>query len=1215
MKLINSLVYALLSMTTLAILASCQDEDFGYTTEEVRAGVYDRNFIKHYGEIDPNQSWDLSSYGLIDRINAATNMDATRAGTDDYGTWCPTQTSVTEDGYTIKYTKTEDFPFAVSHDLLQWLKKRLNEGDNNTPDFGQRFSMIATEKSFSLMPIYQGIDKDIWDFHVLIEWLDKDGVKHTTDQVLWQKSEGMEMLGERPDNDGNSEQDYINTMTPLRDLSAGAKDEVWYETTRLAADISSNYVTVSGYPEMISEINFYIHVLSDLDDSNNIGKHYSDSREKPTSAISRMTTLPLQIQYDVTKLNNREVVLLGCEVDGDNDLNDIVFLLIGDETSGKLPQFVNLNDIRKRYFFEDLGSVVDWDFNDVVLDMEHYVYLEGGKKKYEQTATLKHRCGTTPFKLFVKNGDTYTELVFSDLVDNEGYIPGYNEGPKMEYTQKILVSSGELADDKFYPTGTGWDPQENNVAIKVFPSKSNNKVDIEDGSANTEGVWNEFHGRTGKIPRVFVADQSVWWTSESTDFPNMWEHPETAITTKPINATENDLTHDRLYGMGSDRYARYPKLEGDKMIIWEQANANEPTQLDHYEPLWLSEGFIEALAAGYTKVNIELADCNSDYALLYRHFFANVDHKYNGFQNVPTNKTITYVLPTGDTDAFASVEWFKARYNPDQSGNGYRPSFGIQNDASGGGYIQIKSVYMTKPADGEAEDPLPLSLMCLGETHQEGDQSKLNSSAEIKDWSSTTLVTLGEVHESDLLIFEVSNVASNAQATLRKDNSWNNFNPAISDAISGNFTLRVSKEMINDFQDQNAYQVLVAGDGFTLTGVYVRHSAECTSENKDIEWNTVYNFKLNDKNWLKDARMTGDKFNDANVGDKVTVNIKDIQSGAQIAFKQMGDWDTALTGYVNLNTNDTEASFFIDSEDLLNKLKTNGLAIQGKGYTIVNVVKTSPARYQVTAQSANESMGTVSGTNQYSVGARVNLIATPVSNHYVFTNWTKDATVVSTNATYQFTMTEAAAGTYTANFSEAPTYTISVATASECSAMGSASVNGNATGYTGDNVHIVASPASEEYVFDHWNDNNKSADRYVTIGNSNQTYTAYFKEKPDTPEPLVWRPAEPVTINKNWSDCPTIPELNEAINSFLTDYEGRTRITFTASEITESGDNVFHLLKGSWGGVIYEGINISSKSATIELDSQKTKDLRDSGAGFQSGIGFKLSEVTIEKIE
>lgn len=54
--------YLLIGIVFLLTITSCQEEDLGFSQDEIRASVYDRNFIKEYGEISPNQTWDFSTY-------------------------------------------------------------------------------------------------------------------------------------------------------------------------------------------------------------------------------------------------------------------------------------------------------------------------------------------------------------------------------------------------------------------------------------------------------------------------------------------------------------------------------------------------------------------------------------------------------------------------------------------------------------------------------------------------------------------------------------------------------------------------------------------------------------------------------------------------------------------------------------------------------------------------------------------------------------------------------------------------------------------------------------------------------------------------------------------------------------------------------------------------------------------------------------------------
>lgn len=45
------------------MLTGCQDEDFGYTQEDVFKAAYERNFIKAFGPVNPEETWDFSLFG------------------------------------------------------------------------------------------------------------------------------------------------------------------------------------------------------------------------------------------------------------------------------------------------------------------------------------------------------------------------------------------------------------------------------------------------------------------------------------------------------------------------------------------------------------------------------------------------------------------------------------------------------------------------------------------------------------------------------------------------------------------------------------------------------------------------------------------------------------------------------------------------------------------------------------------------------------------------------------------------------------------------------------------------------------------------------------------------------------------------------------------------------------------------------------------------
>lgn len=1205
MKLNKSSVFATLGIAALTLFSSCQDEDFGYTSKEVRDAVYDRNFIAHYGDIDPNQSWDLSSAGLISRIDAAReaaeNAGVTR-GTGDYfngsgetsGQGCAEETSVSNSGYTITATKSPANSFTESHDLIQWVKKRMMEGDyrlnkgdrkTNKEEFNQRFSMIATEKSFQLMPVFQGIDNTIWDLHAVIEWVDDnepvEANKHKqVDIVLWRKSEGLTMRGERPNLMGESIQDYVfakedgtyrtlgelstlstNTLAydsqekkviyptedqkqsdgtyktvNKREIDIDPQGDVRFETTRLAADIQSQWVTVTGYPEKISTINFYLHVLVDNDgvnDNMTEKKFWSDGREpENTSTTGNIVVLPVQV--DIKEYQDREIVLMGCETAlsskmnggksysegdvykqdgsgksyqmdgteektkhdyGDDDMNDIVFLLIGDEVSKKLPELVNHNEISKRYFFEDLGSVVDWDFNDVVLDMKQETYQKDGKIMVRQTAKLKHRCGTTPFDLWLKNADdTYSKMNFDQLADNTGHIPGANPDQntdQMEKTQEIVIlTEREYSKDaeSTYP----WQPAANNVAIKVYPSTTPYKNDTPDESVNP-GIWSEFKNRyqegDGKnnVPRVFVADQSVWWTAENKTFPNIWTKPQDAITTKPEGAEPNDYSNGTIYGIGSDRSFRYPYVDGDQLILW-----NTPTRFDNWEPLWMSEGFMEGLENGYNTIHIEFGNCTTEFCLLVRQDYRANDYKYGEqwkqFISGYSNKVYDFTIPTTDQTLFSgeqsikggSIDWYR-----NQKTAGLSPSIGIQDNDEydghkysgndpGGYYITINKVWMTKGAT-QPEEPADKDFnITLGQ-----DINRV-----LTDMGYNSMVSaeqLNNVKVGDKIVINMKDVANGAQIQILEMGDWKAVvgQTALNGATT--FTLNVTSDNVEKIKKG----IDIQGTGFTITKVYIEEGepVDDTITGTTIPEGSVTlydNGSVTIVDWNNHVKIEANTFNsnDVKTGDVIIIHTSGLHTNSQAGLRDK-DWKAIANGKEYF---DIPGDYELEvTDDILSKITNGGLIITGRYYTIEKVTL-------------------------------------------------RPAAVL-------------------------PTYTLTATLASGCENMGTIEISPNKSAYHTDDVVTVNAKPKAGYKFVSWSDSGDQSHQ-ITIGEENITITATFEVDNSyvAAETTLW---EGTATADGWSNQPTI-ELSALDNKSI----GKTLHFYITNTDNSWGLEIF---PSSWG--------------------------------------------------
>ena len=142
--------------------------------------------------------------------------------------------------------------------------------------------------------------------------------------------------------------------------------------------------------------------------------------------------------------------------------------------------------------------------------------------------------------------------------------------------------------------------------------------------------------------------------------------------------------------------------------------------------------------------------------------------------------------------------------------------------------------------------------------------------------------------------------------------------------------------------------------------------------------------------------------------------------------------------------------------------------------------------YAITVSADPAEGGTVTGGNTYEEGSNATLTATANSG-YSFVNWTKNGTTVSTNATYSFTVTEAA--TYVAHFSR-NSYAISVV----ASPSNGGTVSGAGTYYENEQCTITAT-ANSGYSFTNWTKNGSvvsTEPSYTFTVTAAGTYTANF---------------------------------------------------------------------------------------------------------------------------
>ena len=157
----------------------------------------------------------------------------------------------------------------------------------------------------------------------------------------------------------------------------------------------------------------------------------------------------------------------------------------------------------------------------------------------------------------------------------------------------------------------------------------------------------------------------------------------------------------------------------------------------------------------------------------------------------------------------------------------------------------------------------------------------------------------------------------------------------------------------------------------------------------------------------------------------------------------------------------------------------------------INVGGGGGTTYTIAVSANPTNGGTVSGGGTYNQGQSCTVTANANSD-YTFTNWTENGSVVSTQASYTFTVNSNR--TLVANFQAQPqSYTISVS----ANPTNGGTVNGGGTYQQGQSCTVTATPATG-YTFVRWTENGNQVSTnasYTFTVTGNRTLVAQFQQQ------------------------------------------------------------------------------------------------------------------------
>lgn len=430
------------------------------TTEE-----YENNFVKTYGEIDPNQSWDFSTGDEYFSLPSSSSKAGTRGETPSY-----------------TMTKSQSY-YEIESATLGKMNEVFKEGENNY-NTGKKFAMTVPANDFTIMPIYMGTSGGNFDLYIHV-----DGM---ADRKVWSKWEGIQVKGKNKNG---------RTVTDWTDVYTFDNDHNCLNATA----IQSKYITFHGLPAGAT-MWFYLKITAAANGYNTAGMSLgsvNDYMREYQFGANDLTPSKLP------GVDKPEIKIIGCEdavTNSDKDYNDVVFMLYGEPY---VPESFEVEDlektVKKRYFVEDLGASDDTDFNDIVVDVvSTYTYKKttsdtgivtfSEEKVKSRKAEIRALGGTLDFELNI-GGTTWKKSANFDPAVM------YNTGNK---------ETGELPDYTAvlhsFNLPLEYDPASNDISVTVYQKDSN----MPSATVNFPAK--------GTVPMIIAANAYEEWSVERVAF-------------------------------------------------------------------------------------------------------------------------------------------------------------------------------------------------------------------------------------------------------------------------------------------------------------------------------------------------------------------------------------------------------------------------------------------------------------------------------------------------------------------------------------------------------------------------------------------------------------------------------------------------------------------------------------------------------------------------
>ena len=491
----NLLTKALFALGAVALMASCAKNTDLYDQNAVDAQKkaealaqveqmklsYAENFVKKYGAVDPNQSWDLTTGAKLGTRGA--NVDNSAQGVT-------TINASLVNG--LDFTKAYNTPsLFYPNSLYNGITKVLPEGKTHK---GERVVLAAPTCDFYIFPV---ITQCTWTHSLKVKvgtqapyelynktWTTHAPVYNGKNLGTWLSPNYAQMKG-------------IHIQAPI-----GTPIDVYLDNVKVGNTAKPSVGTFNGQAIFVSPAQ-----------GTNIWPGFT---MKPNAVIKY-----IGIEDNTQATGSGKT---------DNDFNDVVLVLVGNpDIPGDIPVNEEIIEIPtntcKRYMIEDLGADDDFDFNDIVVD----VYQNSVKKwkkttagdieisnEYlgeevgDQEAIIRAMGGPLDFTLTI--GSTkWTKSTGKRFSDGSDFVVGTMYNTQVGYNDSEILAKFKVS---------GWEPANNNISVEVVKVVK----DIPTTSDNHNVVYEIPFPKDGDIPMIVAVDATVaWnWMNERVGVPAWW---------------------------------------------------------------------------------------------------------------------------------------------------------------------------------------------------------------------------------------------------------------------------------------------------------------------------------------------------------------------------------------------------------------------------------------------------------------------------------------------------------------------------------------------------------------------------------------------------------------------------------------------------------------------------------------------------------------------